>query len=92
MKYKEIKEAEARKCCRQHHKKDKKGIRSMCDVCPLRRTRTDKEGKIHVLFCWFVLKQMYEDIDQEMNKLNEEEVQYNKEWEEYINRQETVEK
>ena len=85
MKYKDVKKEDARKCCKKHHYKDKKGkIYSDCDNCPLRRSRIDKNGKEHTLFCWYVIYKMYEDVDEEVKTLNEEEIQYNKEWEKWV--------
>lgn len=92
MKYKDIDVKQARECCRKHHKKDRKGlVHTYCEQCPLRRDRKDKEGKIRNLFCWFVLKQMYEDVEQEMKELEEMNIQYQEEWDEYIRRLDTEE-
>lgn len=85
MKYKDVDILEARECCKYHHKKDKKGyIHSDCDHCPLRRTRTDKNGKVRMLFCWYILRKMLEDVQEEMTELNAMEIQYEKEWKEWI--------
>ena len=85
MKYKDIDILEARECCKQHHKKDKKGyIHSDCDSCPLRRTRIDKEGKTRMLFCYFVLRNMYEDVEKEVEELEALNIQYEKEWKKWV--------
>lgn len=85
MKYKDVDILEARECCKYHHKKDKKGnLYSDCDHCPLRRDKLDKEGVLRHLFCWFVLAKMLEDVQEEMDELNAEEIQYEKEWKEWI--------
>lgn len=90
MKYKDIEVKQARQCCREHHKKDRKGLlHTMCDKCPLRRESIDKDGKIHNLFCWYVLKQFYEDVEEERKELEQEEIQYEKEWNEWVERLET---
>ena len=52
MKYREVDIKKARKCCTDHHKN--------CEICPLERTTKDKNGKIHHLFCWFVLMKLHE--------------------------------
>ena len=84
MKYKDINIDDARKCCKYFKKK--------CDKCPLRRVKIDIYGKKHELFCWFVMLQFYEGIEEEQEALRQEEIHYQKEWDEYIQKLETQEK
>lgn len=92
MKYKDVDVKQARRCCKEHHRKDKYGnLFSCCEVCPLRRTRIDKEGKKRVLFCWYVIRNMYLDMEHELKEIEEMDIQYGNEWEEYIRRLETEE-
>ena len=99
MKYAEIDIKTARKCCKQHSYKNKHGYTiPKCETCPLRRlTPQGTEG-----FCWFVLKSLHtahkarnlEDCDflsAEYDALMQEDVTKSKEWEEWINKQESQE-
>ena len=63
MKYKDITKEQARQICRKH--------RVTCSQCPLRRERTDKKGTKHTLFCYYILVDIFED----MEEIREEEIE-----------------
>ena len=96
MKYKDIDIKTARKCCKQHSYKNKKGmVIPKCEECPLERKNTNgKPG-----FCWFMLKSLHDNqkeqecdyLKAEYNALMQEDVTKSKEWEEWINKQESQE-
>ena len=92
MKYKDIDIKTARKCCKQHSCKDKKGqVIPKCETCPLERINK---------FCWYILKSLYDtDKDKleecpifkaEYNALMEEDVQKQLDWDNWINSQDSL--
>lgn len=83
MKYEDLNMEDVKKCCKAHIRKTANGIKYGCEVCPLRRERTDKKGKKHSLFCYFVVKHVYEETMEDYNNLLVEEIQHPEEWEEF---------
>lgn len=99
MTYNDIKPEQARLICKQikvlknpfTNKKHK-----CCEICPLRRVRidTDEEGNKReiLLFCAYVLLTMYDDKQSEEKEiLLHEQIQHEKEAQEWLNKLESVE-
>lgn len=91
MKYADIPLKTARKCCKKHSYKNKKGqVIPKCKTCPLERPHK---------FCWFMIKSIHdEDKDKledcpifkaEYDALLQEDVKKILEWENWINSQDT---
>lgn len=97
MKYTDIDIKTARKCCKQHCYKNKKGQTiPKCETCPLERKNINGRPA----FCWFQLKELYELsknkfetcplLKAEYDALCQEDVSKTLEWENWINSQESM--
>lgn len=63
MRYVELPKEQARKICKKY--------KANCDKCPLRR-----EDKGKTRFCYYVLYEILQDVEEECEKLKEEEIKY----------------
>lgn len=65
MKYTEIPKEKARAICKKH--------KAHCEICPLRRW-DEKRNKL--LFCYFILHEIEEKLQDEIEELEKEEAKY----------------
>lgn len=72
MKYSDVDIKEARECCKEH--------RAQCNECPLRRTRETKTHGEITLFCYYILFTMYEDCEEQLCKMKEENIHHEDEY------------
>lgn len=84
MKYEELDIETVRKCCKEHIKKTVKGTKYLCETCPLRRERLDKDGNTRNLFCYYVVKKVCEETMEDYKNLLAEEIQHPEEWKNWV--------
>ena len=87
MKYKDLDKKVVKEICKAHGYKQNGKPRFECDKCPLRRTRQQRTGAgmvEKVLFCYYVLMNLYDDAIEEFIKLRDEEVEHPEEVEKFI--------
>lgn len=88
MKYKDVTKEQAKKCCKEHCKRINGKVIPQCENCPLERPKK---------FCAFMLLSLHENykecplLNEEYDALMNEDITKSKEWEEWLNKQESQE-